>query len=410
MMRREQAETQAAAENKRFHVCMVVHSHYSPGEPRGEREAHALVEAGYDVDVIALGSPAERALERSGGVRIVRLPVQHVRGTNALRSFLEYAGFALRATVEVVRVHRRAAIDVVYVHAPPDFLIVTALVPRLLGSRIVLDIHDLSPHMLEARFGRRRLARLAGDVLTLVERWACAVADRVITVHEPYRHELATNGVPADKVVLVMNVPDPADVELAQRRAADGLRPDSFRVAYHGTITHWYGVDLVVEAIALLAERIPGLEGLILGEGDALAEVEQLAHRLAVDRQIELSRRYVDHLEALRRVAAANCGVIPNRPSRLNRFALSSKLFEYVALGIPVVVARLETLAAHFASDEVTFFEPGDAKSLAEAIAWVAQHPLEAHEKAERAQRRAESYSWTANRARLLEAIAAVCL
>jgi glycosyltransferase involved in cell wall biosynthesis len=97
--------------------------------------------------------------------------------------------------------------------------------------------------------------------------------------------------------------------------------------------------------------------------------------------------------------------VIPNRDSRLNRFALSSKLLEYVALDIPVVVSRLETLAAHFDSDEVTFFEPGDPESLAEAIAWVAEHPAEAREKAGRARRRAEAYSWPASRARLLEAL-----
>ena len=65
----------------------------------------------------------------------------------------------------------------------------------------------------------------------------------------------------------------------------------------------------------------------------------------------------------------------------------------------------METLAAHFSSDEVTFFEPGDVESLAEAIAWVAEHPAEAREKAERATRRAEAYSWPASRERLLKAL-----
>jgi glycosyltransferase involved in cell wall biosynthesis len=97
--------------------------------------------------------------------------------------------------------------------------------------------------------------------------------------------------------------------------------------------------------------------------------------------------------------------VIPNRRSRLNRFALSSKLLDYVELGIPVVVARLETLAAHFSPEEVTFFEPDDPQALAEAIAWVADHPIEAREKAVLARRRAEEYSWSTSRARLLEAL-----
>jgi glycosyltransferase involved in cell wall biosynthesis len=282
---------------------------------------------------------------------------------------------------------------------------VTALIPRLLGSRVVLDIHDLSPHLFDARFGGSRLARPVGRILRAVERSACAIADRVITVHDPYRDELAANGVPSRKIAVVMNAPTNEAVDLARTAAANGQRSGSFVVAYHGTLTHWYGVDLLVEAIARLEDRIPELHGLILGEGDALSSVEALADRAGVASRIDFPDALVSHLEALCRVAGASCGVIPNRESRLNRFALSSKLLEYVSLGVPVVVSRLETLAAHFSPDEVTFFEPGNADALAEAIAWVSEHPAEAREKTERARQRAEAYSWTESRARLLEAL-----
>lgn len=390
---------------ERLHVCMIVHSYYPVGEVRAEREARAAVEAGYSVDVICLRRPHEAHVEIVQDIRITRLPVQHVRGAGALRSISEYIEFALRASASVLRIHRKAPIDVVYVHAPPDFLIVTALIPRLLGSRVVLDIHDLSPHMFDARFGDSRLARPVERVLRAVERGACSVADRVITVHAPYRDELAAHGVPPEKITVVMNAPMPDTVALARAAARNGQHSGSFVVAYHGTVTHWYGVDLIVEAIARLEDRIPELRGLILGEGDALPQVEALAERLDVASQMDFPTELVSQVEAICRVASASCGVIPNRPSRLNRFALSSKLLEYVLLGVPVVVSRLETLAAHFSSGEVTFFEPDDAAALAEAIAWVAGHPDEAREKAERARRRAEAYSWPESRARLLEAL-----
>ena len=134
------------------HVGMVVHSHYPVGEARAEREARAAIEAGYDVDVVCLRRTDEPARETVDDVRITRLPVEHARGVSAVRSVFEYVDFALRASVAVLRIHRREPVDVVYVHAPPDFLIVTALIPRLLGSGVVLDIHDLSPHMFNARF------------------------------------------------------------------------------------------------------------------------------------------------------------------------------------------------------------------------------------------------------------------
>jgi glycosyltransferase involved in cell wall biosynthesis len=385
---------------------MVVHSYYPVGEVRAEREARAAVEEGYDVTVVCLRRPDEPQHEVVDGIRIERLPVQHVRGVGTLRTIREYLDFALRATVAVARIDRRLPVDVTYVHAPPDFLVVAGLLTRLRRRRLVLDIHDLTPHMFDARFAPGRRSQLAQRFLYVVERAACAVANEVVTVHGPYRDELAAHGVPAEKITVVMNAPAPESVARARAAAENGKRMEGFVAAYHGTVTQWYGVDLLVEAIARLTDRVPGIRGLILGEGDALPEVEALAQRLGVGSRIEFPARLVSQAEAICRVAGASVGVVPNRPTRLNRFALSSKLLEYVSVGVPVVVSRLQTLEAHFGPDEVTFFTPGDPQSLAEAIAWVAEHPEEAREKAVRAERRAERYAWPENRARLLKALA----
>jgi glycosyltransferase involved in cell wall biosynthesis len=386
---------------------MVVHSYYPVGEPRAEREAIAAVEAGYAVDVICLRRSSEPAVETADGIRAIRLPVQHVRNSSARRSVSEYTSFALRATIAVLKLRKREAIDVVYVHGPPDFLIAAAIIPRLLGARVVLDIHDLSPDMFHARFGGRRFARLVEGGLRLIERGACALAHRVITVHEPYRRELVAHGVSPEKIAVVMNAPDGEAISRARAKAVNGGNPHRFFLSYHGTITHWYGVDLIVEAVARLEERVPGIQASILGQGDALGAVEQLAERLGVGERFDFQDTFVSHEEALRRVANASCGVIPNRRSQLNRFALSSKLLDYVLLGVPVVVSRLETLAAHFSPAEVTFFEPDNAESLAEAIVWVAEHPQEARDKARRARLRAEDYAWPVSRRRFLEALSA---
>jgi glycosyltransferase involved in cell wall biosynthesis len=191
------------------------------------------------------------------------------------------------------------------------------------------------------------------------------------------------------------------------RRVKDDSLESSFTLAYHGTLTHWYGVDLVLEAMVRLADLHPRLRALVLGDGDAVPALRELAQQNGLDGRVEFSGRYLPIEETLARVAGADCGVIPNRSSLLNRFALSSKLFEYISLGIPVVVSRLETLAAHFRPDEVTFFEPDNAASLAEAIMWVAEHPDEAGAKARRAKARAAEYGWEHNRARYHTILAA---
>jgi glycosyltransferase involved in cell wall biosynthesis len=380
----------------RARLLMLVHAYYPLAEPRVEREAKAARDAGYDVEVVALRAEGEPAREVVDGISVRRLPLEHERGASLFRIAYEYIAFTLLAAVALAFGRRP---DVAHVHGPPDFLMAAAIPLKLRGTRLVLDIHDLSPHMYEARFEGSFAGRVVGAVLRVVERAACALADEVVTVHEPYRGELIADGVNPERVTVIMNSADEALIERVNgsRPGRDGGR---FTIAYHGTITHWYGVDLLVEALASVKQQLPGARAVILGAGDALDDARELAARLGVADDIDFSGAYLPIEEALARVAGADCGVIPNRPSRLNRFALSSKLFEYVALGIPVVVSRLETLASHFGPDEVTFFEPGDADSLAEAILAVARDRAAAADKVQRAREHAQQYAWSANATR----------
>jgi glycosyltransferase involved in cell wall biosynthesis len=320
----------------------------------------------------------------------------------------EYLAFTLLATVVLAAAAARRTYDVVEVHAPPDFLILAGLLPKLRGARLLLDIHDLSPHLYSARFSSS-LAAVITRSLGVIQRISCLAADHVVTVHEPYRAQLLDGGVDHEKVTVVMNSVDLSLLEdtcLGRSREPDaGSSVDSFTLAYHGTLTHWYGVDLLLEAMLQLGDSLPEARALVLGDGDALPALRALARRSGLGKRVEFSGRYLSIEETLARVASAHCGVIPNRPCALNRFALSSKLFEYIALDVPVVVAGLETLSAHFEPDEVTFFEPDDATSLAEAIRWVAWHPDEAAAKAARAKVHAQEYSWERNRARFVAAV-----
>jgi glycosyltransferase involved in cell wall biosynthesis len=224
----------------------------------------------------------------------------------------------------------------------------------------------------------------------------------VITVHEPYADELVRHGVDPRKVTVVMNSPDNRLFDGLVNGGPRGTR-SAFTVAYHGTITSWYGLLLLMRALSMLPGDRQWWRALVLGEGDALDEAMALAEELGVAQRIEFSGRYLPIRDTLARIMTADCGVVPNLSLGLNRFALSSKLLEYVALGVPAVVARLETLALHFNDDEVTFFEPGDAQSLASAIQWVAQYPDEARAKAERARVRLEDYSWPIQSRRYLD-------
>jgi hypothetical protein len=347
---------------------VVLHGSYPLGNGRAPKLVSAALKQGFEVDVVAMRRPGEPRKESLGGARILRLPLSHRRGRGMMAMLLEYVGFAALASLSVGTLALRRRYAIIEVQSPPDFLVLAAAVPKLLGARVVLDVQDFSADMFEMRFGRRRGAEAAQRLIRSIERYAGGFADAVLTVHQPYREELAANGVPLEKTVVVMNALN----EGLLRPARDKANANLFRVMYHGTVTPHE----------------------IYGEGDAFPAVRTQTERAGLVDRVALVDRYLPQQEVLERARMASVGVVPNLPVRLNRFALPTKMFEYVALGVPVVAADLPTIRAHFSANEISFFRPGDPGSLAAALLDVARDPTAAASRAAAARRRYERYRW----------------
>jgi glycosyltransferase involved in cell wall biosynthesis len=271
-------------------ICMVVHAYY-PLDTRVRREAVAAVRAGHSVDLICLRMPGEAAREEIAGMRVRRISLQHLPGAGAVRMVYEYLLFTALASLILAPAAVRRRYHVVHIHNPPDFLIVAAVLPRLFGSRVILDIHDLSSHMFRSRF-RGTAGRLIGALLDAIELGACRLAHAVLTVHEPYRAELIAHGVPPNKVAVVMNVADQAALPPVDPHPSDAPA-GTFLVAYCGTVAPWYGVELIIDAIEQLADEVPSVRALILGEGDALDSIRARVAASGLADRVELSGRWL---------------------------------------------------------------------------------------------------------------------
>ena len=179
--------------------CMVVHAYYPLGETRVEREALALLDHGLHVDVICLKGPREPAIELVEGVKVYRLPVRRRRGSGFIIQLLEYLTFLVLSSFHLSRLHLQNRYDVVQVHNLPDFLVFAAMIPKLTGAKIVLDLHDLMPEFYSER-SQLSMKSLPVRILLYQERVACAFADKVITVTEIWRQALIRRGQATDKV------------------------------------------------------------------------------------------------------------------------------------------------------------------------------------------------------------------
>ena len=372
---------------------MVVHAQYPVGETRVQREALALVDRGIDVDVLCLRGHGEPASERVDGVTVRRLPVGRHRGRGLAWQLVEYLAFFVLASAVLSALHLRRRYRTVQVHNLPDFLVFCALVPKLTGAGVLLDLHDLMPEFMAAKRGRTMRDPLV-RLVAWQERAACRFADQVITVTETWRRTLADRAVPSEKVAVVMNLADPRFFTWSPRDRTEAR--DRWRVVYHGTLTNRYGVDLLVQAVHAVVSDIPEIELTLLGDGDARDELVALAAELGVAERVSFSEGMLGVSDLIEAIRSADVGVVPNRDDIFTDGLLPTKLLEYVAVGTPVVAARTRGMRDEFDDASVAFFPPGDALALADCLRALHRDRSRLNELSRSAGQFSASHQWTA--------------
>lgn len=370
--------------------CMVVHAYYPLTETRVQRQAETLVNAGYAVDVVCLRDRGERAQELYRGVAIHRLPV-HLEKSNMWRQLLSYLHFLVRAAVRLTELHLRHPYRSVQIHNLPDFLVFCALVPKLQRVPIILDLHDLMPEFFDGRFGPGRL-RLLARLIRWQERLACRFADHVITVSEHWRRALIQRGVAEDKCSVIMNV---ADESIFKRRRMGPPARREFRLIYHGTVTHRYGLDLAIQAVGLVRDEIPEIRLTILGTGDHRPALVELRRRLGLEAYVELRDEYLLAEDLPEVILSADLGIVPYRNDAFTDGVVPTKLMEYAILGVPSIAARTTAIEAYFRDAMVEFFNPGDAEDLARCLRELGGNPQRRAELARRSRNFTRRYNWS---------------
>ncbi|HLF25794.1 MAG TPA: glycosyltransferase family 4 protein [Anaerolineae bacterium] len=373
--------------------CMIVHAYYPLAETRVQREAEALIDRGYQVDVICLRGADEAAEEEQRGVQIYRVPVTLRKSNRLYVQLLNYLHFFALAMLQLMRLHRRRRYRAVQVHNLPDFLVFCAWLPKLQGVPVILDLHDLMPEFIASRAGRPMTHTLV-RLVAWQERLACRFADQVITVTELWRQALIERGMPAHKVSVVMNV---ADDKVFRRDPArpPGSRNGRFHLFYHGSQTYRYGLDLILRAVDRLRDQLPGLHVTIHGNGSYNEVLVKLAAQLRLGDRVQFSNQFVSVDELPNLIRIADAAIVPYRRDVFTDGILPTKLLEYVALGIPVIAARTPVIATYFDDTMVEYFTPEHVDELAGALVKLHHNPERRAALARNAQAFNTRYNWT---------------
>jgi glycosyltransferase involved in cell wall biosynthesis len=371
-------------------VCMVAYSDYRT-DTRVRREAEALVARGDSVTVISLAPAGETSLADLNGVRLVQVRVRRYRGSGALTYLVNYLVFFLLASLRLAVLHLRESFHIVQVHTLPDFMVFTALVPKLLGAKVILDVHDLMPELYRSKFGLDEYHPLV-RLIAWTERASIAFADRAIAVHEVHLKALVRHGNPAGKFTVLMNLPDPALFTRENprvHRESAGLK-----LIYHGTVSHRHGLQVLLQAMAILGPDIEGLELHIIGDGDGIPNLVSLVEALNLSGKVLIHRGFHPPEEIVPLIRGADVGVVPTLVDAFTRYMLPVKLLEYVALGLPVICARTETLETYFDDDMVAYFRSGDSQDLSEVIRALHRNPGRLAEIVANAEKFNREYGW----------------
>jgi glycosyltransferase involved in cell wall biosynthesis len=383
-------------------VCMVAYTRYR-SDARPRREAEALVARGDEVDFIALGDEATRHDDVIEGVHLLELSAERYRGASALAYLTSYGRFFARALALVTARHARRRYDLVHVHTMPDFMVFTAALVKPLGARVVLDVHDTMPELYQSKFAVSASHPLI-RALALQERLSCAFADQVICVHEPHKELLVRRGVPADKITVLLNVPDPR-VFGPPRDGTVAPAGSAPRLVYHGTVAERLGLDVALKAFRQVQGRFPTATFDIIGTGDFAAKARALIADLELGEAVHFADRHFPVAEVPRLIDGATLGVVPNRDDPATRMMLPVKLLEYVHLGIPAVAPRLPVIEHYFGDDALAYYDPGDVQGLAAAIEGALEDPARSAARRAAASAFARRYHWDALKHELYAAV-----
>jgi glycosyltransferase involved in cell wall biosynthesis len=375
---------------RRKRVCMLAYTSYAT-DGRVRLEAESLVQWGYEVCFLVLKTEPQPRSYRLCGVNVIELNVQKYRGKSKFRYLLSYLHFLVLAFVKCSCLFFRYRIHVIHVHNMPDLLVLAALIPRVFGCKVVLDIHDTVPETYAGKFEApsRSLVKLLK-----VEEWlCCSFANQVIAVNHVQRDVIISRGVPAKKVSTVITMPTFSGRPQTQITRDGDQR---FRLVNHGTVSKRLGNDLLIRAAAVLVRQIPGFELHIIGGGDDLEEIVQLSESLELSGHVHFHKG-VPWDVLPQELCSMDVGIVANRVNIATQLMLPSKLIDYVSLGIPAVVPKLKAIEYYFTPDMVSYFDPENVQSMVTAV-------LSLYESRERRQHQSASarsfldrYSWSKN-------------
>jgi glycosyltransferase involved in cell wall biosynthesis len=365
----------------------IVRQDYFPEDLLVYREAEALQEAGFEVDVICLSSSQQPREEIINDIHIHRLPLQRKK-RGIIRYLFEYFAFFLLVAFKLTVLHLQQPYILIQVNTMPDFLVFATLIPRLLGAKVTLQMYEPMPELWATKFHFPPVIRL----LEVIQQASLRYAHAAFTVNQQLKDTLVARGADPAKITVVLNVPQGQFFERYESEpspSSDGY----FTLICHGAIEERYGHDTMLEAIHALKSVIPNIRLRILGKGSYLQEILARIEALDLSDQVQYLG-FVPLPQLVEELRRADVGIVAQKSSPYSNLVHTGKMYDYLHFGKPVIASRLRAVNAYFDEASLCYFAPSEPQDLARAIQYLYEHPEARETFARNARQLYERYRW----------------
>ncbi len=375
---------------KRLHVGMPAYSFYEL-DNRIIRYARTLAKQGNDVEIFALRQEDQNPYEVLDEVKIHRLQTRKSKEKTGPSYLIRQSLFLWRSARFIARAHRKKPFQLIHAHSIPDFEVFAAIFAKLKGSKVILDIHDLLPELYLSKFHKNKKS-IVYRLLLLVEKKSCNYADHVIIANHLWYEKLVSRSVKKDKCSVIMNYPE--DSIFYPRKK--GKKVEKFIMIYPGTLSFHQGLDLAIRAFAGIIEKFPNAEFFIYGDGPERDKLSELIKEMKAENNIFIKDEIpLDHVPEI--MADSDLGIVPKRDDEFAGEAFSTKIFEFMAVGVPVLVSGTRIDQYYFNDSVVKFFKPGDVEDLKKGIEEMITNEELRMNLAKNALDFVQKYKWSAN-------------
>ncbi|WP_048159832.1 glycosyltransferase family 4 protein [Thermococcus barophilus] len=282
--------------------------------------------------------PRESRLIKKDGDIIRLFTYQPIKkDASLIERTLYYTIFPVLASIWLV--FNRKSSNVILVTSPPPQMYLIALIGKLMRKKVIVDVRDLFLDV-SVNLGFIKKGSLIERIFRFLESKALQKADAVTLVTPKIRHQLVEEyGINPAKCYVVPN-----GVDLETFKCDKSKR--KLQMVYAGYFGHAQDFDTFLKGYALLREneRVPLI---LAGGGETLEDVLKNVEKLGISKWIKyvgmLSRKDVVKL-----LCSSSIGVAPIKVDESLKYAIPSKIYEYLACGLPFIgvgVGEIEKIA-----------------------------------------------------------------